>query len=84
MVGFLCSGYVKIAKRFLSDPELGSFALAIWTILLFYNVTESALRLNILWVVFLLTAVTLSDPVPFSPRTPTATRISTLGRTRHF
>jgi O-antigen ligase len=84
MVGFLCSGYVKIAIRFLSDPELGSFALAIWTILLFYNVTESALRLNILWVVFLLMAVTLSEPVPSAPRSPKVPRNSALGRMRHF
>ena len=84
MVGFLCSGYVKIAGRFLSDPALGSFGLAIWAILLFYNVTESALRLNILWVAFLLMAVTLSDPVPSAPRTPGAPRKSPRGSLRRF
>jgi hypothetical protein len=84
MVGFLCSGYVKIARRFLSGSALGSFGLAVWAILLFYNVTESALRLNVLWVIFLLMAVTLSEPVP--PALPTATDPgkSTRATTRRF
>jgi len=84
MVGFLFSGYVKIAGRFLSDPTLGSFGLAIWTILLFYNVTESALRLNILWVVFLLMAVTLRNPVPSAPRAAGTTHKPPRDRPRRF
>jgi O-antigen ligase len=84
MVGFLCSGYVKIARRFLSGTALGSFGLAVWAILLFYNVTESALRPNILWVVFLLMAVTLSDPVPSALPTATDPDKSTRATTRRF
>lgn len=74
LVGFLCSGYVKIARRFASNPLIGSLGLAMWAMLLFYNVTESAFRLQILWVVFLMMAVTLSDPVPAASRPPNAER----------
>jgi hypothetical protein len=84
MVGFLCSGFAKIAGRFVSNPPLGSFGLAVWAVLLFYNVTESALRLNLLWVVFLLTAVTLSDPTPHAPRALTITRKFSHSNPRRF
>jgi O-antigen ligase len=84
MVGFLCSGYVKIARRFLSGSALGSFGLAIWAILLFYNVTESALRPNMLWVVFLLVAVTLKDAVPFAQSSPGTALRASRGKLRRF
>ena len=69
LVGFLFSGYVRVAQRYIYDPLLGSFGLAIWAILLFYNVTESAFRLQVVWVVFLILAITLADPVPHQRRT---------------
>ena len=68
LLGFLFSGYLRIAQRYIRDPLLGSFGLAIWAILLFYNVTESAFRLQILWVVFLTLAITLADSVPRTKR----------------
>jgi exopolysaccharide production protein ExoQ len=39
-----------------------SFALALWTVLLFYNVTEAAFKGQLIWIIFLL--VTIAAPAP--------------------
>jgi O-antigen ligase len=56
--GFLIGSYWSIAKRLGSSP-FGSIGLALWTVLVFYNVTESALRGQLMWVVFILVATTI-------------------------
>ena len=59
VVGFLIASYRTIYRRFRTSSNLGSLSLALWTILLFYNVTESALfkASQLMWVVFLLGAI---------------------------
>ena len=63
LVGFLASGYVTIARRFIHDPLVGSLGMAVSSILLFYNVTESAFRVSVLWVMFLTMAIILTGPI---------------------
>jgi hypothetical protein len=55
---FLISSYFVIARN-LVVVRMASLSLALWTVLLFYNVTESALRGHLMWVAFLLGAVAL-------------------------
>lgn len=57
--GFLIASYRNVCRRFKdSSPEV-SFSMAVWIVLLFYSVTEAGFRSNLVWVVFLLGAVTV-------------------------
>jgi exopolysaccharide production protein ExoQ len=59
---FLIASYRNIGKALSSGFSLGSLSLALWTVLLFYNVTESAFRgSQLMWVVFLLGAMAVSQ-----------------------
>jgi uncharacterized membrane protein len=51
---FLVGSYRTICRRVGALSSLGSLSLALWTVLLFYNVTESAFRGHLMWVAFLL------------------------------
>lgn len=54
LVGFLISGYRTTCKKFTSSYDLASLTLAIWTVTLFYNVTEAAFKGGLLWMALLL------------------------------
>ena len=55
---FLIAAYGTICRRFRASTSLGSLSLALWTVLIFYNASESAAFNNhLLWVVFLLGAI---------------------------
>jgi exopolysaccharide production protein ExoQ len=61
---FLVASFRTICKK-LSSLELASLGLALWTVLLFYNMTESAaFKGQLLWVIFLIVMVTISADVP--------------------
>ena len=57
LAGFLIASYRTICMRFRASPSFGSLGLALWTVLLFYNVTESAFRGQLLTLVFLLQVI---------------------------
>ena len=57
LAGFLIASYRNICRRFRGSAGFGSLSLALWTVLLFYNVTESAFRGHLIWVVFLLEVI---------------------------
>ncbi len=50
---FLIASYRAICKRLTPFSSLAALTLALWTVLLIYNVTESAFAWQIMWVVFL-------------------------------
>ena len=54
LVGFLISGYRTICKKFATSYDLAALTLAIWTVTLFYNVTEAAFKGGLLWIALLL------------------------------
>jgi exopolysaccharide production protein ExoQ len=54
---FLISSYRTICRRLEPFSSLGSLSLALWTILLFYSVTEAGFRSGLMWVVFLMGAI---------------------------
>ena len=59
---FLIASYRKIGKALSPAFGLASLSLALWTVLLFYNVTESAFRgSQLMWVVFLLGALAVTQ-----------------------
>lgn len=54
---FLISCYRKIMKCIEPFTLLGSLAFALWTVLLFYNVTEAAFEGGLLWMAILVVCV---------------------------
>ncbi len=58
---FLIAAYRKICKRLNPLTPLGSLGLGLWTLLLFYNVTEAALEINFLLLTFLLAAISMPE-----------------------
>jgi exopolysaccharide production protein ExoQ len=58
---FLISSYRTICKRLAQSCSMASLALALWTVLLFYNMAESAaFKGQLLWIIFVLVMITLS------------------------
>jgi len=57
--GFLMASYRSICRRLTSPSGLtfASLGLALWTVLLFYNVTEAAFGGGLVWLTFLLGAI---------------------------
>jgi O-antigen ligase len=68
LVGFLIGSYRTISRQLRSFSSLSSLSVALWTVLLFYNATESAFRGHLMWVAFLLGVITL-PPRPMASRT---------------
>lgn len=72
---FLVASYSKICERLRPFSNLGSLSLALWTILLFYNVAEQSLEGGFLWIAFLMGAMVVPEKVgnqvldiPVAPR----------------
>jgi exopolysaccharide production protein ExoQ len=55
--GLLITSYRTNCKLFTSCFDLASLNLALWTITLFYNMTEAAFKSQLMWVTFLIAAV---------------------------
>jgi exopolysaccharide production protein ExoQ len=61
LIGFLISSYRNICKRLTPPTSFGSLSLALWTVLLFYNVTEAAFKgSQLMWLTFLLGAISVT------------------------
>jgi exopolysaccharide production protein ExoQ len=70
LCAFLITTYCKICKRLEPLTPLGSLSLGLWTILLFYNVTEASFEVDLLFVTLLLAAIPM--PERTVDRAPTA------------
>jgi exopolysaccharide production protein ExoQ len=57
LVAFLLAGYGTIWKKFATSHALAALCLAVWTVMLFYNVTEVAFKGGLLWLAVLLGAI---------------------------
>jgi O-antigen ligase len=68
LAGFLIASYRRICARLASPWHFASLSLGLWTVLLFYNVTEAAFKSQLLWFTFLLGSIvgpgTADEPVP--------------------
>jgi O-antigen ligase len=58
---FLIASYRKICERLQTYTPFGSLGLGLWTILLFYNVTEAAFEIGLLWIVFVMGTVAVPE-----------------------
>jgi O-antigen ligase len=56
---FLATSYRTICKKLKPFTSFGSLSLAFWTMLLFYNMTEASFAGSLMWMTFLLGAVTV-------------------------
>lgn len=63
LCSFLISTYRRICKRLEPVSAFGSLGLALWTVLLFYNVTEASFCGGFLWIPFLMAAVSVPEHV---------------------
>jgi exopolysaccharide production protein ExoQ len=64
---FLIASYRSICKRLSPSFSLGSLSLALWTIALFYNITESAaFNGQLFWIIFLLVVIVVSAQAPIA------------------
>ena len=69
---FLISTYRKICRRIRPLTPLGSLGLGLWTLLLFYNVTEAAFGPGLLFITFLMGSLTVAQPAADQPSTLSA------------
>jgi exopolysaccharide production protein ExoQ len=87
MVAVLISSYRTICKRITPFTEFGSLSLALWTIMLFFSITEAGFRSGLMWLVFLMAALTVpvsarqwaySEAVPRSSRPEPREKLATV------
>jgi O-antigen ligase len=64
LICFLVSTYLKIWRRSDIASEFGPFSIAVWAILVFYNLSESAFGGGLLWLMLLLGTITLRANAP--------------------
>jgi O-antigen ligase len=82
LAGFLIASYRNICRQLTSSPSVASLNLALWTITLFYNMTESAFKFHLMWVVFLLAAIAV--PAPAADRVRGVASFDNAGATERF
>lgn len=59
---YLIASYQRICKRLAAGSSLALLSLALWTVLLFYNVTEAAFRgSQLMWLTFLMGAIVIPE-----------------------
>jgi O-antigen ligase len=58
---FLIATYRKVCKRLKPLTPFGSLGLGLWSLLLFYNVSEASFVINLLFVTFLLAAIRMPE-----------------------
>ncbi len=61
IIGLLITSYRKICRRLTPFSSIASFHLALWTIMLFYNMTEAAFKGGFIWATFLLAAIAVPE-----------------------
>lgn len=59
LIGFLIASYRTMYKRFVSSPSAGILGLAVWLVLIFYNVSEAAFEAGLMYAFFLMTAMSV-------------------------
>jgi len=57
LIGFLIASYRTIYKRLTSSRSFAVFGLAVWLVLVFYNMSEAAFEAGLMYALFLMVAV---------------------------
>jgi O-antigen ligase len=61
LLALLIASYRTIWKRFASSFALASFSLTMWTVILFYNVTEAAFKGGVMWLILLMGGILVPE-----------------------
>jgi O-antigen ligase len=61
IVGFLITSYRNICGRLTPFSSIASLNFALWTIMLFYNISEAAFKASLIWLTFLLAAMAVPE-----------------------
>jgi exopolysaccharide production protein ExoQ len=61
LVGFLVASYRAICKRLSPQSSLAILGSATWMTLVFYNMSEAAFQVGLLWMVFLMGAIVVPE-----------------------
>jgi O-antigen ligase len=61
LIGFLVASYLRICSKLTLQPGLPVFGLAVWLVVVFYNMSEAAFQSGLLWTVFLMEAINLPE-----------------------
>jgi exopolysaccharide production protein ExoQ len=80
LIGFLLALYRKLWRRLDASPELASLGLAVWVILIWYNLTEASVYGNLLWLIPLFAGLSVRT-LEFEPAR-SAARIGRVGVAR--
>jgi len=62
LIAFFVSSYRKSFRNLGAETGFASFSVAFWTIVPFYNMTEAAFRMHLMWVAFLFVAMPVCTP----------------------
>lgn len=74
LAGLLASGYVKLSKMLKPFSDIAALYLALWIIVMFYDITEAGFRGSIIWLLFLLMAITVQKPAAELTSSPARSR----------
>ncbi len=76
LIGFLIASYRSICRRWTPSSKLPILGMATWLTLLFYNMSEVGFERGLLFIMFLMTAI--SVPAPVRKRLHTAAPVEDL------
>lgn len=68
LLAFLAASYQNMGKDLKDSTSLASFTFALWTIMLFYNITEAAFKGQLMWITFLLGAIAVPAATRYRQR----------------
>lgn len=74
IIALLVATYREICRRFDNGASLATLGLALWIVLLFYNMSEASLEGGLLYMAFLMTAITVPASAKVPVRSPAVTR----------
>ena len=63
LIAVILTGYRNINKKLALSSKLAPLCLALWIIVLFYNMTEAAFKWHLMWICFLLATIVVPEPV---------------------
>ena len=61
LAAFLIASYRTTCRRLSANDAFAPLGLAIWAVMLFYNVTEAGFRASLIWLSLLLTTMEISE-----------------------
>jgi len=82
LLGLLIASYRNICRKLSPYSNIASLSLALWIITLFYNITESAFKFHLMWVILLLVGMAVPQRAEDSVRGIAA--IEDASKTQHF